>query len=66
MSFMFLADPSMNEIRTIHCNIWWPFAVICFMVGIIGIMAIVVLNHMQHQPDYEVGITTMLVVRHIL
>ena len=49
-------DPSMNEIRTMHCNLWWPFAFICFMLGIIGITTIVVLREIQSQPDYEYGI----------
>ena len=55
----------MNEIRTMHCNLWWPFAFICFMLGIIGITTIVILREIQNQPDYEVGITAILVVRHI-
>ncbi|XP_052099401.1 ectonucleoside triphosphate diphosphohydrolase 8-like [Mytilus californianus] len=49
-------DEDMNEIRTVHCNLWWPFAFICFMIGIIGITAIVVVKHMQEQPEYEYGI----------
>lgn len=52
----------MNEIRTVHCNLWWPFAFICFMIGIIGVTAIVVVKHMQEQPEYEVGYITVMTV----
>lgn len=49
-------DPGLNEIRMIYCNLWWPFALICFMIGMIGITAIVVVKHYQNRPDYEYGI----------
>ena len=54
LAFNIFTDEELNEIRMVHCNLWWPFAFVCFMIGIIGVTSIVVVKHVQDQPEYEV------------
>lgn len=44
------------QTKIMNCNVWFFIAVVCFVVGLVGLVVIIILHHKDQEPLYSYGV----------